>query len=291
MEYVDHHLAHAASAFYSSGYEEAAILVIDGNGEDASTSIGYGQNRKIRLDQKIGISHSLGHFYKYATQYIGLGSYDEGKLMGLAAYGEPVHNLDLIRLDSMGYQIDLIDVDHLPADQRFEALWRAWRSWFTKHFGPVNYPRYNWNRHCGGIRRDLDIALPENYANLAASVQQKLTETILHLAGLAVKRYGTRRLVLAGGVALNCSTNGALLSKGVVDELYIVPLANDAGGALCAALHGVAQTGPLYHSQPPTSVPPLKMTLLPNNFTDMGSILLNQQILQSTQPDSSRLGM
>lgn len=242
VEYVPHHLAHAASSYYASGFDEAAILVIDGHGEDVATSIGYGKGYQLQIDQKMSISHSLGHFYHQATRYVGLGGQDEGKLMGLASYGEPIDNIDVIHLDSEGYHIDLLNVDNLPAPQRYARLGQAWREWFQERFGAANAPQYGWSS-ATGMKRQLD--LPLHFANVAASVQQCLTQTILHLARYATEHYQTRNIVLAGGVALNCSANGVLLRSGIVDQLYVVPAANDAGGALGAALYVSAAASPV----------------------------------------------
>jgi carbamoyltransferase len=233
IEYVDHHLAHAASAFFSSGYPEGAILVIDGNGENVATSVGCGQGTQIRLDAQYGVSHSLGHFYKNVTQFVGLGDHDEGKLMGLAAYGKSISDFEPIRLLDDGYSIDIMDVDPLPAYRRFKVLWHAWRSWLVNHFGEPSSADYQWDSAKGRVSRRADL-LPKA-ADIAASAQEALTRVVLHLVEQAVRRYKTRRLVMAGGVALNCSTNGAILGSGLVEELYIVPAAHDAGGSLGAA--------------------------------------------------------
>jgi len=241
IEYVDHHLAHAASTYYGSGFDEAAVLVVDGNGEDTSTSLGYGLNGSLRLDQTFGVSHSLGQFYTSATRYLGLGSHAEGKTMGLAAYGRSLGPVEPVRLTDDGYRVDLADVDDLAADERFSTLIRAWSQWLESAYGARRPVACSWDRHLGAARRQPSLAPYQ--ADVAASVQEQLTAVIVHLAAVATARYGTRRLAVAGGVGLNCAANGAVAASGLVDDLYIVPAEHDAGGALGAAMWVSAQGG------------------------------------------------
>lgn len=241
VEFVGHHLAHAASSFFCSGYQEAAILVVDGAGEDVSTSIGVGRGNEIRLQQQFGISHSLGILYAFAAEHTGLGANNEGKLMGLAAYGEPKVVLDPIRLEPDGYRIELPGVKDLPLRELWAPLYGEWSSWMTERFGPANLAAYSWNAF--GSRPQRRLELPKRMMDLAASVQEALTQSLIHLARIATRRYNTRRLVIAGGVGLNCSANGVIRQSGVVDELFVVPAAHDAGGALGAAMWVAAQSG------------------------------------------------
>ncbi len=240
-EYVDHHLAHAASAFFGSGFPEAAVLVVDGNGENVSTSIGFGQGTSLRLDQAYGVSHSLGQFYTCVTHHLGLGSHAEGKTMGLAAYGRPTVDIDPIRTTGDGYLVNLVNVDGMPADARFPALISAWSSWLESRFGEPGAVAYSWDAAAASPRRAPQIS--EREANIAASAQDRLASVMVHLAKTATERYQTRSLVIAGGVGLNCSANGAIHDSGLVDNLYIVPAAHDAGGALGAAMWVTAAAG------------------------------------------------
>jgi carbamoyltransferase len=240
-EYVDHHMAHAASAFFGSGLPEAAVLVVDGNGEDVSTSIGFGRGSSLEIDQSYGVSHSLGQFYTCVTHHLGLGSHAEGKTMGLAAYGRPTVDIDPIVTTDDGYLVELVDVDGLPADVRFRTLISSWSSWLDSRFGEPGPVAYSWDAASAMPRRAPQIS--EREANIAASAQDRLTSVMVHLARVATGRYRTRSLVIAGGVGLNCSANGAIYESGLVDDLYVVPAAHDAGGALGAAMWVTAAGG------------------------------------------------
>lgn len=248
-EYVDHHMAHASSAFFSSGLPEAAVLVVDGNGENVSTSIGFGCGSSIHIDKEYGVSHSLGQFYTCVTHLLGLGSHAEGKTMGLAAYGQPTADIDPIVTTEDGYLVKLIDVDDLPADVRFDALISRWSSWLEDQFGEPTPVAYWWDAETATPRRVPQFS--EREANIAASAQHQLTSVMVHLANVATEQYQTRSLVIAGGVGLNCSANGAIQDSGLVDDLYIVPAAHDAGGALGAAMWLTAAAG--ITPRPPTS--------------------------------------
>jgi carbamoyltransferase len=219
--YSAHHLSHAASAFYPCPFERAAVLVMDGVGEWATTSLGVGDGAKLELLREIRYPHSLGLLYSAFTYYCGFKvNSGEYKLMGLAPYGEPRY-ADLIRRELIdlrpdgSYRLNLEYFDYVAGlsttSERFHAL-----------FGEP--PRAPESRI---TRRDVD---------LAASIQLVLEEAVLGLARQATELAGSRQLALAGGVALNCVANGRLLRSGVVDDLWVQPAAGDAGGALGAAL-------------------------------------------------------
>ena len=241
VEYVQHHLAHAASTYFGSGFSEAAIIVVDGAGEVSATSLGFGSGTKITLEQKFGIRDSLGLFYAFAAEHSGLCANNEGKLMGLAAYGDPTHDIDLVRLESDGYHVDFPHVPDLPLRDIWAPLYGAWTEWFTQRFGEANQAKYVWDTSGSRFRHSLDV--PETTKNLAASVQKGLERTLVHLVDVVTRRYNTRKVVIAGGVGLNCSANGAIRRSGLVDELYVMPAAYDAGGAIGAALFLAAQAG------------------------------------------------
>lgn len=272
VEYVHHHLAHAASAFYSSGFPEAAVLVVDGVGEDSATSIGVGRGTGLHLEQNFGPRHSLGHYYSFAAEHTGLGSGHEGKLMGLAAYGEASVPVDVIKLEPDGYRIDLPGVGDSPMRDLWAPLYEGWTKWFTDNFSAPNKPRFIWDTASGRTRRVLD--LPPWCANLAASVQAALVEALLHLARVATERYRTRRLVIAGGVGLNCSANGVISRSGIIDDLFITPAAHDAGGALGAALYVAAQLGKV--------APPSDVALGPSFATSDVAALLRRNGVRFT---------
>jgi carbamoyltransferase len=241
VEYVDHHLAHAASAYFGSGLAEAAVIVVDGNGEDVSTSIGIGRGASLTLDETYPVSQSLGQFYTCVTHHLGLGSHAEGKTMGLAAYGHATMDIDPIRVTADGYAIDLVDVDGLPADERFPTLVSGWSSWLESRVEVPSAVAYSWDADAGAPCRTPRIT--DQGTDLAASAQERLTAVMVRLAEVATARYRTRSLVLAGGVGLNCSANSAIQDSGAVDDLYVVPVAHDAGGALGAAMWATAESG------------------------------------------------
>ena len=218
--FSEHHMAHAASAFFPSPYREAAIITVDGVGEWASTTIGRGSDNKIELISELHYPHSLGLLYSAFTAYCGFKvNSGEYKLMGLAPYGRPIY-ADTIRsqlvdirddgsfalnLDYFGYT-----ATHAMTNEKFHALF-------------------------GGPPRTRETAIREMDADLAASIQLVTEEIMLRLARTARNQTGARYAVLAGGVALNCVANGKILREGIFDDLWIQPAAGDAGGALGAA--------------------------------------------------------
>jgi len=235
IEIVDHHLAHAASAYYSSGFARAGILVVDGHGEGISVTSGYGDATTIALNHhSYGVEQSLGHFYNSVSRYLGLGDSSEGKLMGLAAYGQPVYDIPIIQLTDDGYRIAIPEQPDRPTHERYLNTRRFWDTWLCQHFGTRLIPDYHFDADNGRLRQNLPFT--ERHRNIAASAQQKLEQVIQLLAQQIVAQTGSRNLVLAGGVALNCAANGALLRSGIIDNIYLFPASHDAGGCLGAAL-------------------------------------------------------
>lgn len=219
--FTEHHMAHAASAFYPSPFEEAAILTLDGVGEWSTTSVGVGRGARVELFEEIDYPHSLGLLYSAFTYYCGFKvNSGEYKLMGLAPYGRPRyaqtirdHLIDIkpdgsyrLNLDYFGY-IDGMTM----TSARFESLF-------------------------GGAARNPESRITRREMDLAASIQAVTTEVVLALARHARKETGAKNVVLAGGVALNCVANGALLRAGIFEGIWIQPAAGDAGGALGSAL-------------------------------------------------------
>ena len=219
--YPEHHESHAASAFYPSPFDEAAVLTVDGVGEWATASVGVGENSQLRLLEQLSFPHSLGLLYSAFTYFTGFTvNSGEYKLMGLAPYGEPVYAdrifdelLDLkddgsfrLNMDFFGYLDDLV-----MTTAQFDRLFD----------GPPRKPE------APITRREMD---------LARSIQEVTTEVVLRMARHARELTGKPNLCMAGGVALNCVANGAILRAGIFDDLWIQPAAGDAGGAIGAAL-------------------------------------------------------
>ncbi|PJI41040.1 carbamoyltransferase [Ferrovibrio sp.] len=219
--FAEHHLSHAASAFFPSPFEEAAILTMDGVGEWATTSLGVGRGNKIEIVKEIHFPHSLGLLYSAFTYYTGFKvSSGEYKLMGLAPYGRPIHMQKIL-----GHLIDLKD----------DGSFRLNMDYFDYCTGLTMTSR-RFNSLFGGPPRKPDEPLTQHHMDLAASVQAVLEGVVLRLTRHAVAATGLKNLCLAGGVALNCVANGRILRERVVENLWIQPAAGDAGGALGAAL-------------------------------------------------------
>ena len=219
--FPEHHESHAASAFYPSPFPEAAVLTVDGVGEWATASVGVGEGSELRLLEQLSFPHSLGLLYSAFTYFTGFTvNSGEYKLMGLAPYGEGIYTdrireelLDLkddgsfrLNMDYFGYLDDLV-----MTSEKFATLFD----------GPPRSPE------SPITRREMD---------LARSIQEVTTEIVLRMARHARERTGQHHLCMAGGVALNCVANGAILRAGIFDDLWIQPAAGDAGGAIGAAL-------------------------------------------------------
>lgn len=219
--FAEHHESHAASAFYPSPFEEAAILTLDGVGEWATGSFGVGRGTHIDLFQEMRFPHSLGLLYSAFTYYCGFRVNDgEYKLMGLAPYGTPRY-ADLIRERLVSIRPDgsfFLDMSYFDYCAGLCMTSRKFESLF------------------GGPARRADTPLTERDMDLAASVQVVAEEIILKCARHVRQVTGLPRLCLAGGVSLNCVANGKLLAEGIFEELWIQPAAGDAGGALGVAL-------------------------------------------------------
>src|SRR3984893_1431104 len=219
--FCEHHLSHAASAFYPSPFENAAVLTMDGVGEWATTSAAIGDGSKLEIFQEIHFPHSLGLLYSAATYYTGFKvNSGEYKVMGLAPYGEPKYAkliLDhLIDLKPDGsFRLDLSYFDYCTGLTMTNER-------FAKLFGePVRSP---------------DQLLTSFHMDVAASIQSVLDVAVLRLTRSLAKQTGSRNLCLAGGVALNCVANGKILRDGHFDNIWIQPAAGDAGGAVGSAL-------------------------------------------------------
>ncbi len=219
--FTEHHESHAASAFFPSPFDEAAILTLDGVGEWATASVGVGRANRIDLQQILEFPHSLGLLYSAFTYYTGFRvNSGEYKLMGLAPYGEP-RFADLIRENLLDLKDDgsfRLNMDYFPychrmvmVNTRFEQLFDA----------PARRP---------------ETPISQHTMDVAASIQQVTEEIMLRMAGHVHEQTGMKNLVLAGGVALNCVGNGKILRESPFERIWIQPAAGDAGGALGAAL-------------------------------------------------------
>ncbi|MCI0361473.1 MAG: carbamoyltransferase [Planctomycetaceae bacterium] len=220
LVFLDHHESHAASAFFPSPFDEAAILTLDGVGEWSTTTLGCGRGNEIRLTHTLAFPHSLGLLYSAFTAYCGFEVNDgEYKLMGLAPYGQPVYE-EAIRKH-------LID---LKPDGSFKLNMDYFR------FGSRTMTSRRFERLFGGPPRRQESALLQRHADLAASVQAVLSEAVLRIGADLARRTRLRNLVMAGGVALNCVANSRLLRDGPFEQIWIQPAAGDAGGAPGSAL-------------------------------------------------------
>ena len=219
--FSEHHLSHAASAFYPSPFREAAILTMDGVGEWTTTSIALGKDNDVSILKEIHFPHSLGLLYSAFTYYTGFKvNSGEYKVMGLAPYGKPIY-VDLIKdhlihiKDDGSFQLDMSYFDYCTGlkmtNKRFERLF-------------------------GEPPREPESALTQRDMDLAASVQCVTEEIVLKLAKHIARETGQKYLCLGGGVALNCVANGALLREQIFDDIWIQPAPGDAGGAVGAAL-------------------------------------------------------
>ncbi len=227
----EHHQSHAASAFFPSPYEEAAVLCMDGVGEWATTSLALGQGNKLEMLKEIHFPHSLGLLYSAFTYYTGFKvNSGEYKVMGLAPYGAPKFK-DLI-LDKI---VDLKEDGTFRLDQQYFDYCTGLRMTNEK-FGEL----------FGGQARKPEELLTQHHMDLAASVQAVTEEIVIRLARSVRKETGARNICLAGGVALNCVANGKLLRENLFDGIWVQPAAGDAGGAVgaaYAAYHGYLGQG------------------------------------------------
>jgi carbamoyltransferase len=221
LRFTEHHESHAASAFYPSPFNEAAILTMDGVGEWATTSMGVGSGNQLSLNEEIHFPHSLGLLYSAFTYYTGFKvNSGEYKVMGLAPYGEPkfsqaiMDNVIDIQADG-SFRMNMDYFDYCTGlkmtNQKFDALF-------------------------GGTPRKPEDLLTQREMDLAASIQAVTEEIVLRLTRALAAKTGQKNLCLAGGVALNCVANGHVLRDGKFDQIWIQPAAGDAGGAVGAAL-------------------------------------------------------
>ena len=222
IHFIEHHLSHASSTFRCSGFDESAILTIDGAGDWASATISYGKGNNIKLDEKILAPNSLGMMYESFTYYLGYtkGMGHENKIMGLAAYGKPI--LDFSDIISFKKHFFKTNPDYVYSQYKIENI--------EKKFG---------KRLCNPPNEKT----PEHYRDIAASLQDNLEKASIKLVKYISNKYNTKNLCLAGGVAMNCKMNGAIWETGLFDNIFIQPASGDGGNSLGAALELYARLG------------------------------------------------
>ncbi|MDE2376609.1 carbamoyltransferase [Bradyrhizobium sp.] len=219
--FTDHHQSHAASAFFASPFEEAAILTLDGVGEWTTTSYGVGRGNNLDILREIQFPHSIGLLYSAFTYYTGFKvNSGEYKVMGLAPYGEPKYAAEIF--------------DHL-VDLKDDGSYRLDLRYFNYCTG-LTMTTERFHELFGGPPRKPDELLDQRHMDLAASIQKATEEIVLRLTRSVAKESGSQNLCLAGGVALNCVANGKILRDGKFRNIWIQPAAGDAGGAVGAAL-------------------------------------------------------
>ncbi|MGA2140193.1 MAG: carbamoyltransferase [Verrucomicrobiia bacterium] len=221
LVFTDHHESHAASAFFPSPFDAAAILTLDGVGEWSTATFGVGEGNKLRLMKHLQFPHSLGLLYSAFTYYCGFKvNSGEYKLMGLAPYGQPIYAEQILK--------------HLLVLKPDGSFWMN-MDYFNYCQG-LTMTNERFHRLFGGPPRNPESMLEQRHMDLAASIQKVTEEIMMLMAGEVHRLSKMKNLVLAGGVALNCVANGLLLRDGPFENIWIQPAAGDAGGALGAAL-------------------------------------------------------
>ncbi len=219
--FSDHHLSHAASAFFPSPFDEAVVLTADGVGEWATTTVAVGKNNNLEIKKEIHFPHSLGLLYSAFTYYTGFKvNSGEYKLMGLAPYGNPIYENKIKKL------LDIKEDGTFRLDQKY----------FNYATGlTMTNEKFN-NLFGQKPRNPQNEKITQFHMDIAASIQKVTEEIMINLAKSIRKEYGIKNLCLAGGVALNCVANGRILQEKIFENIWIQPAAGDAGGALGAAL-------------------------------------------------------
>ncbi len=242
---IDHHASHAASAFYASPFDEAAILTVDGVGEWATAAFGTGKGERLTLTREIRFPHSVGLLYSAFTAFLGF-EVNEGeyKVMGMAPYGSPRYTDKVWKLLRLGEDGSFrLDMDYFSFhystrntfNRKFVQLFGEPRPSSMHFFTPASgYPSY-----FGPKPGNYEELAQKNqyYADIAASIQRVTEEVLLHMAKALQRETGMKRLCMAGGVALNSVANGRILRETPFEELYVQPAAGDGGGAVGAALY------------------------------------------------------
>lgn len=225
--FPEHHLSHAASAYYSSPFQEAAVLTIDGVGEWATATICHGVGNNISILKELRFPHSLGLLYSAFTYFLGFKvNSGEYKLMGLAPYGNP-HSPDIAKYINT-ITTELVDV------KSDGSIWLN-QAFFNYATGLTMLNDQLWQKLFGFKRRNEHEAIEQHHCNLSYAIQKVTEDVVQKMAAEAKRITGSKNLCMAGGVALNCVANGKLLRSGIFQNIFIQPASGDAGGALGAA--------------------------------------------------------
>jgi len=248
---VEHHVAHVASSYYTSPFDDAAVLSLDGLGDFASMCWGTGERGKLDLRDFVLFPHSLGFYYTAVTQYLGFPKYgDEYKVMGLAAYGQPRYKDEFQEMVTTGQGLDFkLNLKYFRHQRGGELIsWEAGEpvqaTLFSEHM----------ERRLGPARRTREEPVTQRHQDIAATLQWQLEEVVIDLLNQLHRKTGKTRLCYAGGVAFNCAANGKIFRRTPFKDLYIHPAAGDAGLAVGAAayvthhLMGMARQGSLDHA-------------------------------------------
>jgi carbamoyltransferase len=228
VHHISHHLAHAASAYFTSGWDECLTIVVDGMGEVHAATVYHGHKNELRKLHEISALHSIGILYSLITLHLGFDfNGDEYKIMGLAPYGDPGRFREFFRQAAEFRSNGSISIPALGLNRTREERdnYTATRRFLEQQLGP---------------RRKADEEATTYHRDLAAALQEWLEMAMLHICSHFQRQTGCRRLALAGGVALNCTTNGKLMRSGCFDEIYVQPASGDDGTALGAALQWAA---------------------------------------------------
>ena len=222
VHFIEHHLAHAASAFFVSPFEDAAILTIDGRGESTTTLMAHGHGNKIEKLEEVKVPHSLGHLYAAITYYLGFRPFsDEWKVMGLFAYGKDTYVEQMKQIvhltDNGGFALNL---NYFKFHSHGQQQWLSKR--FLAEFGPV---------------RVRDAAYEQHHMDMAYALQYVVERAGVHLANAVYKRTGSKNLCMTGGVVLNCLMNKRIVEETPFEQFFFQPVANDAGTSCGSALY------------------------------------------------------
>jgi carbamoyltransferase len=231
FHHVEHHQAHAASAFFVSPFDEAAVLSVDGFGDFTSTMLAAGRGATLTVLDRVLFPHSLGMFYTAVTQWLGFPKYgDEGKVMGLAPYGRPRHVEAMRELVTLDGALFALGLDYFVHQSGLEVTWDAGTPTFDRIYSDRLVERF-------GPARKPGEGLSESHEDVAASLQAMLEEAYLHLLAALWRRAPVPNLCLAGGVALNAVANGLIRQRTPFRELFVQPAAGDSGTAVGAAFY------------------------------------------------------
>jgi carbamoyltransferase len=231
LYHVEHHVAHAASAYYTSGWDECLVVVLDGMGEVHSITVWHARGGRLECLHKQSADHSIGVLYSLVTLHLGFDfNSDEYKIMGLAPYGDPARYRSFFEenvkfLENGAIRIPALGLSETPTEREF---YEGTRRLLSQKLIPP---------------RDPSAEIDVEHRDIAAALQECLNRSIHHICSRFAEQTGLRRLAMAGGVALNCTANGQLLYSKVFEEIYVQPAAGDDGAALGAALAFAARQG------------------------------------------------